>query len=631
MMLCAVKMRVRGLLVALMLTIAIPMAGRAQETAEAVLAARLDSLAEGFMQHEQVPGAIAVVVAGDTTLLRGYGLADLEAERPVSPDRTRFEIGSITKLFTWIAVMMLVEEGAVGLHDDITPILPEGLVPGDAPLTLAQLMSHRPGFEESFAIFDEAIASLPRVEAMSAAAPEQVFPRGEVTSYSNWGVALAGLVVETLAGMPWEEVVETRILDPLGMDGTTTGEARRRSDQPPLSASYRVQAGIAHPAFRVDIGAFGPAGSIASTAEDMERFLRFLLSDGAVGATRLLQPETIATMRTRLFDDRPGAADMAHGFQSRPFYGTTLYGHGGGLNEFLSNLLFVPEIGAGVFISQNGGTGASLPLLVPDLILSRLAADAGLEPQAPAPPPDAAARAAEAAGLYLTNRRPFSGRAKLFGALGPLVVTPLPDGALILPTNTGPVPLRFEPFGPDLWQTAEGARVAFLRDEDGRVIRMADGTGAQTWDRARGLSNPVWIAVTFGLAVVLSLTTFAGIIWRHGLAGVSSGGTLAAGIAAVSAISVWAFVAAGVAAALAASRLGGEFLFDQPQPTLAAVFFAADAMVGVAGLMAASVALILRASGWGLFRKLHHGIFAAALVAFGAMLLHWGLAFGGPI
>jgi len=618
-----------ALLVALTLALAMPL--RADGTVEAVLAARLDALADGFMRQERVPGAIAVVVAGDTTILRGYGLADLEAETPVSQNDTRFEIGSITKLFTWIAVMMLVEEGAVGLHDDITPILPEGLVPGDAPLTLAQLMSHRPGFEESFAIFDDAIASLPRAEALAAAAPEQVFPRGEVTSYSNWGAALAGHVVETLAGMSWEEFVETRILDPLGMEDTTTGEARRSDDQPPLSASYRVQNGIAHPAFRIDIGAFAPAGGMASTAADMERFLRFLTSDGAVGDMRLLAPETMAAMRTRLFDDRPDAADMAHGFQSRPFFGTMLYGHGGGLNEFLSNLLFIPEIGAGVFISQNGGAGTSLPLLVPELILSELATDAGLSLQTPPPQPDAIERAADAAGLYLTNRRPFSGRAKIFGALGPLVVTALPDGALMLPTNTDPVPSRFEPIGPDLWQSAQGARVFFLRDAAARVIRMADGTGAQTWDRATGLANPVSIAVTFGVAVLMSLTTLAGLVWHHGLAGGSRQGTLAAGMAAVCAVAVLTFLAACVAAALAATRLGSEFLFDQPQTTLAAVFFLANAVVVVAGLMALSVALAVHAPGWSLFRKLHHGVFAVALLAFGGMLLHWDLAFGGPI
>jgi hypothetical protein len=431
--------------------------------------------------------------------------------------------------------------------------------------------------------------------------------------------------------MPWEDVVETRILAPLGMEDTTTHETRRGDDQPALSASYRVQGGIAHPAFRIDIGAFTPAGGIASTAADMGRFLRFLMSDGAVGDTRLLRPETMAAMRTRLFDDRPDAADMAHGFQSRPFFGTTLYGHGGGLNEFLSNLVFVPEVNAGVFISQNGGAGVSLPLLVPDLILSELAREAGLAPQAPTAPPDAAERAAEVAGLYLTNRRPFAGRAKVFGALGPLLVTPLDDGALILPTNTGPVPSRFEPIGPDLWQNEYGARVAFLRDAEGRVIRMADGTGAQTWDRVKGLANPVWLAVTFGLATLFSLTTVGGLVWHHGLEGGSRRGAVAAGMAAVSALGVVVFLAVCMAAALAAMRLGSEFLFDQPQPTLSAVFFTADAMVVLAALMTASVALVLSAPGWGLFRKLHHGVFAASLLAFGGMLLHWGLAFGGPI
>src|SRR6056297_4180379 len=98
---------------------------------------------------------------------------------------------------------------------------------------MAQLMSHRPGFEESYAIFDPAIAALPREAALAAAAPDQVFPRGEVTSYSNWGVALAGLVVEEITGDSWEEIVQRRILDPLGMADTTQGEGARRADQPP--------------------------------------------------------------------------------------------------------------------------------------------------------------------------------------------------------------------------------------------------------------------------------------------------------------------------------------------------------------------------------------------------------------
>ena len=195
----------------------VPAGGQAQQSDNPLLAARLDALAAAFFQREQVPGAIAAVVSGDTTILRGYGFADIDKGLSVSPEETRFEIGSITKLFTWIAVMILVEDGALNLADDIAPLLPVGLVPGETPLSMAHLMSHRPGFEESFAIFDESVSSLPRVEAMFVAAPEQVFPRGEVTSYSNWGVALAGLVVEEVSGVSWEEFIETRILEPLGM------------------------------------------------------------------------------------------------------------------------------------------------------------------------------------------------------------------------------------------------------------------------------------------------------------------------------------------------------------------------------------------------------------------------------
>lgn len=601
----------------------------AQDNRTALLAARLDALAEGVMTTEQVPGAIAAIVTADDVILRGFGKSDLAADIPAGPGDVRFEIGSITKLFTWIAVMMLVEESRLDLQADVSGYLDAVQVPGDEPLTLAHLMSHRPGFEESYGIFDQEIAALPRPQALAASAPEQVFPRGEVTSYSNWGAALAGQIVEEVAGEPWETFVQARILDPLGMTDTTTTEVMRRPDQPPLSRSYRMQGGIAHPAFRIDIGAFAPAGGIASTAADMARFLKFLMSDGALENERLLQPATMAQMRTRLFDDRPLAADMAHGFQSRPLFGTTIYGHGGGLNEFVSNLVFIPEIGAGVFISQNGGTGMSLPLLAPNLILTALAAEAGADTAATQPVPDAAARAEDAAGRYLTNRRTFSGPAQFLAALSPLNVTALADGALLIPTATSPMPLRFDPIAPDLWQNAQGERVMVIRDAQGQVLRLSDGTGAQTHERLRGLADPVWLSTGFALAALLAATTFLGLLWRHGLRGGSRGGTLAAAVALAGAVAVWAMVAAGVAAGLAAVRLGSEFMFDQPQLTLE-VFLAVGDVIAVLSLALVATQLIVwRAPGWGLWRRLHQTAFTLAMLGLAGLMLHWGLAFGG--
>jgi len=598
---------------------------------DTALAARLDALADVFMTTEQVPGAVAAIVSGDTVILRGYGLADIEAGIAAGPDDTRFEIGSITKLFTWISVMMLVEEGRLDLQADVSQYLQDIAMPGTEPLTMAQLMSHRGGFEESYAIFDAAIAALPRAEALAAAAPEQVFPRAEVTSYSNWGVALAGRIVEAVSGETWEAFVQSRILDPLGMQDTTVAEVLRRPDQPPLSHSYRVQGGIAHPAFRIDIGAFAPAGSIASTAADMSRFVRFLMGDGALDGVRLLQPETMARMRTRLFDDRPQAADMAHGLQSRPRFGTMVYGHGGGVNEFLSNLVFIPEIAAGVFISQNGGTGAGLPLILPNLILATLAEEAGLRDPARQDVPDAQARAAEAAGRYLTNRRPFSGPTQFFGALSVLSVTATPDGALLLPTAILPAPSRFEPIGPDLWQDAQGDRIRLIRNDDGRIVRLADGTGAHTHERLSGLADPIWLWFSLGGAALLSVTTLLGLLWRHGLRGGSRAGSIAAGLSIAGAVSILGLVAVGLAAGLAAARLGSEYLFDQPQPTLELFLAAADIVAVVAAAVLLSLVLVWRAPGWGLWRRLHHSVFAIVLAAFSGLMLRWGLAFGGAI
>lgn len=599
----------------------------AEQMTEGEVGARLDALARGFMATEQVPGAIGALVVGDQTILRGWGYRDLEADTPAGPDDVRFEIGSISKLFTWLGVMMLVEEGVLDLHADVSGYLRETEVPGHEPLTLAHLMSHRPGYEETYALFDPVVGALPRPQALASSAPSQVFPRGSVTAYSNWGVALVGQIIEDVSGVRYEQFVQTRILDPLGMGATTYSEATARPDQAPLSRSYRVQNGVNHPSYRVDIGSFGPAGSFASTAADMARFLRFLLRDGELDGVRLLRPETVAQTRTRLFGDLSDASDMAHGFQARPLFGTMVYGHAGGLNEFISNLAFIPEIGAGVFISQNGGAGASLPFLAPDLILAHLAAEAGLTDTPAQPVPDASARAAEVAGRYIANRRTFTGPFQALASQMP--VQALPDGAILAYSIRLGALVRYDPIAPDLWQEPHGERVMAIRDASGQVVRWMDGMGVTTYERVRLANDPTLALVGLGLSALLALSALVGLIWRHGLQGGSRAGTLAAGLAILAAISVWALVAAIGLAALAAMQLGMEFLFDQPQPTSMAVLVLADVLAVLAALVLLSLVLVWQARGWSLWRRLHHTGFALVLAATGAFFVHWGLAFGG--
>ncbi|MCC5976148.1 MAG: beta-lactamase family protein, partial [Rubellimicrobium sp.] len=466
-----------------------------------------------------------------------------------------------------------------------------------------------------------------RPQALAASAPAQVFPRGSVTAYSNWGVALAGQVVEDAAGIPFEDFLQTRILGPLGMADTTYSEGTARPGQPPLSRSYRVQGGVNHPAFRVDIGSFGPAGSMASTAADMGRFLRFLMGDGELDGVRLLQPETMARMRTRLFDDLAEASDMSHGFQARPLFGTMVYGHAGGLNEFVSNLAFVPEIGVGVFISQNGGAGASLPFLGPDLILAHLAAEAGLSHAPAQPVPDALARAAEAAGRYLANRRTFTGPMQALAQQMP--VQALPDGAILAYSIRLGALVRYDPVAPDLWQEPHGERIMAIRDDAGQVVRLMDGMGVMTYERVRLANDPTLALAGFGLSALLALTMLVGLIWRHGLKGGNRAGTLAVGLGVVAAGAVWTLVLATGLAAMSAMQLGMEFMFDHPQPTVVAVLVLADVLAVLAALVLVSLVLVWRAPGWSLWRRLHHTGFALVLAATGALFLRWGLAFGG--
>ena len=151
------------------------------------------------MANEHLVSATAAVVQGDALLFaQGYGYADLEAARPVEADRTLFYIGSDGKLFTWTAIMQLVEQGELDLHADVNAYLdfeiPESFA---EPITVHHLMTHTAGFEEQLeALFvaDETHV-LPLREFLVRTMPQRVYPPGTIFAYSNYGTALAGYII----------------------------------------------------------------------------------------------------------------------------------------------------------------------------------------------------------------------------------------------------------------------------------------------------------------------------------------------------------------------------------------------------------------------------------------------------
>src|SRR5690606_8001967 len=156
---------------------------------------------------------------------------DLDARRRVDPAETLFRIGSITKTFTWIEIMRLVEAGRLSVDDPVNDHLPpEVRMPDegfDQPIRVRDLMTHQPGLEDR--VFGVLFVRDPeRIRPLSEfrreTRPKRVQPPGEQSSYSNYGVALAGAIVEHATGRAWQDAVEEDILVPLGMTRTTGRE-----------------------------------------------------------------------------------------------------------------------------------------------------------------------------------------------------------------------------------------------------------------------------------------------------------------------------------------------------------------------------------------------------------------------
>src|SRR5581483_1370830 len=176
------------------------------------LSAYLDGMLPTQLRRTGVAGGVVVVVRdGQILFSRGYGVADVDRKTPVDPARTLFRPGSVSKLFTWTAVMQLKEQGRLDLDADINRYLDfriEGA--GGKPITLKNLMTHTGGFEETIKnLMTYDTSRMQTLDAtVKAYVPPRIFPPGEVPAYSNYGAALAGYIVQRVSGEPFEQYVQ---------------------------------------------------------------------------------------------------------------------------------------------------------------------------------------------------------------------------------------------------------------------------------------------------------------------------------------------------------------------------------------------------------------------------------------
>ena len=483
--------------------------------------ADLEAWLDGFFPHTlasgDIAGAVVVVVKdGQVLLQKGYGHADLAARTPVDPEATLFRPGSVSKLFTWTAVMQLVEQGKLDLDADVNQYLDFSVPARDGqPATLRQILTHTAGFEEQIRgliTADEAQIA-PLGEALKHWVPERIHAPGTTPAYSNYATALAGYIVERVSGQPFDDYIEQHIFQPLGM----TRSSFRQPLPAQLLAGMSKGYGAASDGQAKDYEfiSLAPAGSLAATGADMARFMIAHLQGGAYGDARILGQDTARQMHRTGQASVGALTRMMLGFYETSVNGHFAISHGGDTQWFHSDLHLFPDDGIGIYVSMNssGREGATGPIRY---AFARNFADRYLPGDTSAtggvPEEDARLHAQQIAGTYFSSRRAQSNLLSLTNLLGPVKVVVNEDGTISVPAARGSngAPKKWREVEPYVWQDTTSADRLAADVVDGRVTRFGFEPYASimVFERVSGLHAVGMPLVAASLAILL-LTVLA--------------------------------------------------------------------------------------------------------------------------
>ncbi|MFL5616432.1 MAG: serine hydrolase domain-containing protein [Gemmatimonadaceae bacterium] len=472
------------------------------------LAAFLDGVMAANLRDKHVAGAtVAVVKDGALFFAKGYGYSDVSHYAPVNAERSLFRIGSTSKLFTWTSVMQLVEQGKLDLDTDVNKYL-DFKIPATypQPITLRHIMTHTPGFEEDGRdlITDDSTHIEKLGTWLATHIPGRVRPPGTYSSYSNYATALAGYIVQRVSGVPFDDYVDQHILTPLGMTQTSSHQPLPVRLQGDMSKGYNWAGGSYEPQ-KYEIVQAGPAGSVASSATDMAKFMIAHLNNGEYNGQRILADSTAQRMHSRAFGHDPRIPGFALGFYEKSSHGMRIIGHGGDTRWFHTDLALIPDEKVGVFVSYNTATGGELsfgPFLTQFLDHYYPA-----PPTAVAIPADAAKEASRVAGEYEFNRRSYTTFQKAIGLGGDIRIVAADSGRIVMHGGLGDS--RLVPVGPLLYRDELGGDlVAFQADSKGHVTRGFLGeTPMMTMDRVP-FSESVhlhWFILGLGVVVFIGV------------------------------------------------------------------------------------------------------------------------------
>jgi CubicO group peptidase (beta-lactamase class C family) len=487
---------------------------------QADLTAFFDGILPLQLERSDIAGASVLVMKdGNTLLAKGYGYADVKSKKPVDPAATIFRLASISKLFTWVSVMQLEEQGRLNLDTDVNQYLDFTIRPAfNKPITLRNLMTHTGGFEETA---DDIIITDPNKaialrDYLIRNQPMRIFPPGEIPAYSNYGVGLASYIVQRVSGEPFEQYVREHIFEPLGMTHSSFDQPLPKSLANLPSEGYRGNTTKPPVGFEI----FNPvgAGGISSSAADMGRFGQALLNGGELDGKRILKSETLTLMWTPQFRASDQLPPLCMGFYQDWRNHLRWIGHEGDLIAFHSLFFVEPTQKIVLFVSYNSAGGGSQPR--PEII--NFFSDRYF-PGAPVvqylKTPVSELKSIE--GTYQATRRDETTKLKFSALFSQGSVSVDKNGVLTFERakDLRGHTTKWKPIGKDLWQAEDDqARIFAIRDSNNKIVRLAvDFPGVQL-QRVPWHENQAWVLIALVASLgILVLVVLASIVrtWRR--------------------------------------------------------------------------------------------------------------------
>lgn len=438
----------------------------------------LEAWVESQMAYRGIPGmSLGIVYDQELVWARGFGFADVEKKTPATPG-TLYRIASNSKLFTSVAVLQLRDAGKLGLDDPVEKHLPwfalRGREPGEAPVTIRNLLTHTGGLPREAAFPYWADLRFPTRRQIEETVPgqERVYPSYAKWKYSNLGLTLAGEIVETVSGEPYDAYMRRHIFEPLGMTSSAVGvpEALR----PRLATGYgrRLPDGSRGVRPFSDLAGLDPAAGLTSSVEDLAKFASLQFRDAPQGGAQILPGRTLKEMQRVQWMSPDWKAAWGLGFEIIRQEDRTLVGHGGWVAGYQTSFMTLPQDKIAVIALTNADDGQPYPGTPVSVVDRFFKWVAPALKKAGEPAPKKGARSSEWDAYVGTYRSPWADA----------VVTILSDRlTLLAPLDADPVVTKrtLAEMGPRTFRTESSASfvedgdiVVFDLDSQGKASRM---------------------------------------------------------------------------------------------------------------------------------------------------------------